>query len=145
MSKDYGPKAFVKAWQKALSNFNETKIFFCHDKSKTTIKYIHGDKLYGVEMYRCQFEIDRWIGHFQYYLDTGTFDPKAYWVVYTSEMDEEDKLKSTYGPTVTGVLMSLEKQLWNVHSPELNRFMRETRNVNRDVGFEQVNRPYNKI
>lgn len=142
MDKSYGPQGFEKAWMKQLKGFNETKIFFFHDKSKTIIKYIDGDKLLGVEMYRCQFEIDQWLNHFQHYLDTGTFDTDAYWFGYNSFEDANGKLQDTNITPITAVPMKLEKKLWSVHSPEMNKFMRDER-ANRDkgMGFRQQGRP----
>ena len=65
MSKSYGAKGFEKAWKKQLEGFNETKLFFSHERLQTVIKYIKGDKLLGVLMYRGQYEIDNWLkkGH----------------------------------------------------------------------------------
>ena len=143
MSKDknYGPLGFEATWKKQLKGFSEVKIFFTHDKSKTTIKYIDGNSLCGVEMYRSQYEIDHWLNHFQHYLDTGTFDTDAYWVTYSSILDENDKIQSTYSTEIHNVAMKLEKKLWSVHSPEFNKFMKDTRNGDQGIGFKRVPRP----
>jgi len=138
MSKSYGPKGFEKAWIKALKGFNETKILFTHTKSDTTIKYIHNNKLLGVEMYRSQYEIDRWIGHFQAYLDTGTFDTDAYWVQYTHDTNNKKQIITNPVP----LPMELRKQIWSVHSKEMSNYLRKERAATKlDIGFEQVARP----
>lgn len=143
MSKDknYGPMAFEKAWIKQLNNFNETKVFLFNDKSKTIVKYIDGDQLLGIEMYRCQFEIDYWLGHFQHYLDTGTFDTNAYWAGYNSFKDADGKLQDKFITPVTAIPMVLEKKLWSVHSPEMNQFMHDERLKDKGMGFKQQGRP----
>jgi len=141
MSKSYGPQAFEKEWTKQLNGFNETKIFFFHDKSKTFVKYINGNKLLGVEMYRSQYEIDHWLGHFQSYLDTGIFDTDAYWVKYKSIKDENGKLHSKNDSVVNAVPMKLKNKVWTVHSPEMDKFMQDERAIDKDLGFKQVPRP----
>jgi len=143
MNKDYGPKAFEKVWVKLLNGFNETKIFFFHDKSKTIIKYIKGDKLFGVEMYRCHFEIEKWLNHFQHYLDTGTFDTNAYWIEYSSVSDDEE-FTSKYSSEVNAIPMVLKNKVWSVHSTEMNKFMKAERAAKGDIGFKQVGRPLNE-
>jgi len=143
MSKNYGPKGFEKAWMKQLNGFNETKIFFKHNHagSQTFVQYIHGDKLLGVLMYRCQFEIDVWLNHFQHYLDTGNFDTDAYWVKYTATADENGKLQSVYSPDTNAVPMKLDRKVWTVHSPEMDQFMKDERAKNKDLGFKRMPRP----
>jgi len=140
MDKNYGPKGFEKAWVKLLNGFNETKIFFTHNKSETVIKYIHNDKLFGIEMYRCQFEIDQWLNHFQNYLDTGIFDTNAYWVEYTS-INKDGEIISTYSTEINTIPMVLKNKIWSVHSPEMNKFMDDERETKGDIGFKQVPRP----
>lgn len=147
MGKNFGPKGFEKAWVKALNGFSETKMFFNHGRSQTTINYIDGDKLLGVEMYRCQFEIDQWLGHFQHYLDTGVFDTNAYWVEYKSVRNEDTTLGTLthkYDTEVHGVPMELRGKLWSVHSSEMNKFMKDERAVKGDIGFKRVSRPEDK-
>ena len=141
MSKNYGPLGFEATWKKKLKGFNETKLFFCHGKQYTTIKYIEGNKLLGVEMYRCQFEIDNWLNHFQHYLDTGTFDTNHYWVKYKSAKDENGDLKSVYESEVHAIPMVLKDQVWSEHSPEMNKFMADERKIDTDLGFNRVPRP----
>ena len=142
LDKDYGPIAFEKAWAKQLKGFNETKIFFKKDGSQTLVQYIDGNKLLGVKMYRCQFEIDNWIGHFQNYLDTGIFDTNFYWEGHNSIKNAEGKLVDTIITPVTAIPMRLKKKLWDVHSPEMNKFMRDERaNKDHGMGFRRVPRP----
>lgn len=140
MNKNYGPKGFEKAWVKLLNNFNETKIFFTHNKSETIIKYIDGDRLFGVNMHRCHFEIEKWLNHFQHYLDTGIFDTNAYWVEYTSENDDGDII-SKYSSEVNAIPMVLKNREWSVHSKEMNKFMDAERKAKGDLGFKQIGRP----
>lgn len=142
MSKSYGPQGFEKAFIKRLTGFNETKIFFFHDKSKTTVKYINKRSLIGIEMYRDDYEMDKWIGHFQNYLDTGTFDTNAYWYGHNSVKDADGKWEDTILSPVVPIPMKLEKKLWSVHSPAHNRYMAEERaNIDKGMGFKQVPRP----
>ena len=141
MDKNYGPKGFEKAWIKLLNGFNETKIFFTHNKPTTIIKYIHNDKLYGVEMYRCQFEIDNWLPHFQHYLDTGTFDTNAYWIEYwTARDDEGHDIGNEYSEEVNSIPMVLEDKIWSVHSEEMDKFIDDERSSKGYIGFKQVPR-----
>ena len=141
MDKSYGPQAFEKAWIKALNGFNETKIFFFHDKSKTLVKYIDGNRLLGVEMYRSTYEIEHWLGHFQHYLDTGTFDTDAYWTGYDSIKGANGKLQDANITPMTAIPMVMKKKLWEVHGPELNKFMKAERLINPSMGFKQQGRP----
>lgn len=141
MSKNYGPKGFEKAWTKALRGFNETKLFFEHGKSQTIIKYIDGDKLLGVEMYRAQYTIDLWLNHFQAYLDTGTFDTNAYWVEYKSKKNPDGTLTHTEISSVNTIPMVLEDKVWSIHSPEMNKFMKDEREAKGDIGFKHVAKP----
>ena len=129
-----GPQEFEKAWIKQLKGFNETKVFFFHDRDKTTVKYIKGNRLLGVEMYRRDYEIEYWLGHFQHYLDTGVFDTNAYWVIYDGAGEED---------TVFPIPMKLKNKLWSVHSPEHNKFMRDERakEGRQGKGFKQKPRP----
>ena len=140
MDKNYGPKGFEKAWAKLLNGFSETKIFFTHDSSKTVVKYIDSDKLVGVEMFRCQFEIDSWLNHFQSYLDTGDFDTNAYWREYTGgTLSGPDT--NNYISEIIAIPMVLDNKLWSVHSPEFNKFMQDERKAKGDMGFKQFPRP----
>lgn len=149
MSKNYGPKGFENAWKKALKGFNETKIFFKKDGAKTLIQYIDGDKLLGVSMYRCQFEMDVWLNHFQHYLDNDVFDTNAYWVTYTSKRENPDdamsKLTSVYGTEIIKVPMILKNKVWSIHSPEMNAVMKKMRKKQGDLGFKHIPRLLNKI
>lgn len=141
MSKNYGPKGFEKAFKKALKGFNETKIFFHKTGSQTIIQYIAEDKLLGIKMYHAQFEIDRWLNHFQDYLDTGKFDTNAYWVKYTTVRDDKGELNSTYEKNVTAIPMMLKDKYWSEHSPEFNTFMKNERIMHGDLGFQVVSKP----
>jgi len=136
-----GPKQFENKWVKQLTGFNETKIFFFHDKSKTTLKYIDGDNLLGVEMYREDYEIAQWLGHFQWHLDTGTFDTDAYWQGYNSVKDADGKIVDSYITPVTAVPMVLKKKLWEVYGPAMNKFMKTERLKDNSMGFRQQARP----
>jgi hypothetical protein len=140
MDKSYGPKGFEKAWIKALKDFNETKIIFKRSGSQTILQYIDGNKLIGVEMYRNQFEIDKWLGHFQHYLDTGKFDTNAYWVEYTS-INKNGEIISTDKLDIYSAPMKLVNKLWNVHSKEFSKFIDSERKLKGDLGFKQVSRP----
>ena len=138
----YGPQGFEKDWIKRLTKFNETKIFFFHDESKTFVKYIDGNKLLGVEMYRGDYEIDNWIGHFQHYLDTGTFDSNFYWEGHNHIKDATGESVDTILTPATAIPMRLKKKLWDVHSPEMNKFMKDERaNKDSGMGFRRVPRP----
>ena len=144
-SKSYGPMGFEATWKKKLKGFNETKLFFSHGKPQTVIKYIDGDKLLGVEMYRSGYEIERWLNHFQHYVDTGTFDTNAYWVTYKSEYsdknDQTSKLITTCSTEVHAIPMVLKNQVWSEHSPEMNKFMNAERKIDKALGFKMVPRP----
>lgn len=142
MSKKYGPKGFDKALEKALVNFNETKLFITHTRYNTVVKYIDGDKLYGIEMYRHSWDIERWLPHFQHYLDTGIFDTNAYWCQYTHEDGKSGERDKIYLTEPVGLPMVLKGKIWSVHSPEMNDYMNSERSATkRDIGFEQVARP----
>jgi len=141
MSKSYGPQGFEKEWIKQLKGFNETKIFFFHNKSKTLVKYINGNKLLGVEMYRSGYEIEHWLGHFQHYLDTGTFDTDAYWCGYNSVKDADGKFQDANTTPIIGIAMVLKKKLWEVHGPAMNKFMKDERLKDPSMGFRRQGRP----
>ena len=139
--KNYGPKGFEKAWTKQLKNFDETKIFFKHTRDNTVLNFISGGQLLGIEMYRCQFEIDRWIGHFQNFLETGVFDTNAYWCEYTTCRAEDGSLKKVLCTEVFAVPMVLKGKIWNEHSKEQDKFMNDQRAAKGDLGFKLVSRP----
>jgi len=142
MKDSYGPQGFEKEWIKQLKGFNETKIFFFHDKSQTTVKYIDGNKLLGVEMYRSGYEIDNWLGHFQHYLDTGTFDTNFYWEGHNTIKNAAGEGVDTILTPATAIPMVLKKKLWSEHSPAMNKFMKDERaNKDNGMGFRRVRRP----
>tara|TARA_R110000851_G_C13102760_1_gene569303 strand:- start:65977 stop:66411 length:435 start_codon:yes stop_codon:yes gene_type:complete len=134
-----GPQAFEKAWRKQLTDFSEVKIFFRHIDSETIVQYIDGDQLIGVRMFRDQYYIDLWLGHFQHYLDTGKWDTKAYWVTYKSAL-KEGNLVANYQSNAKAIQMALKSRLWVVHSPEHNQHMKDVRAEIGDCGFKQIGR-----
>ena len=136
-----GPIKFEKQFTKLLDAFDETKIFFTHDGGSTIVKYIDGSQLLGVKMYRGDYWINRWLGHFNNYLFTGKFDTNAYWKRYTSVRDDDNKIVSTDLPGVTAIPMKLHKKIWIEHSPEHNKFMKAERKEHGDMGFKVVSRP----
>ena len=125
------------------SGFNETKIFVSHIRSETVVKYVDGDKLYGIEMYRHSWDLERWIPHFQHYLDTGTFDTNAYWVEYDTVKGDDGERKTIHLTEPTAIPMVLEDKVWSVYSTEHDEHMRKVRAEKGDAGFEQVARPNN--
>mgnify|MGYP000468584876 FL=1 len=128
-------------WKSKLKGFNETKLFFFHGPSQTTIKYIDGDVLLGVEMYRASYTFEQWFNHFQAYLDTGKFDNHSYWVKYNT-VRIDGKLESTYETYVNKVPMEINKdQNWDIHSKAFTKFMKKERLLHGDLGFKQVGKP----
>ena len=133
-----GPKAFEKKFTKQCGKlFNETKILFFHDGSKTTVKYPYKDKLLGVEMYREDYCLDQWVNYFIEYLETGKFDEHAHWKTYSASSGNFSKY--TYTGETQRIPMVLENKLWSVHSPEFNKHMKTVRSQEgmSGVGFQQ--------
>ena len=139
---DYGPKGFEKEFKKRIKDFNETKIFFNHHKNfggEVYVQYIDGDKLLSINMYRSDFELDRWLNHFQSYLDTGVFDTNAYWEEYQGRHIETNKNKVV--SDVIPMPMELKKQVWDVHTKQFHDFMTSERKAKGDMGFKLVAKP----
>jgi hypothetical protein len=137
-----GPKKFEGEFKKRMQGlFNETKVFFFHDKDTTKVAYIDGNKLKYVELFRSDCDLDLWCNYFAEYLQTGVFDENAYWRVY-SNTKEEDWLSD-----VTPIKMKCVNQIWSAHSPEFNKFIRETRNKPgwNGVGFKQVQKQFERL
>lgn len=138
---NYSKSAFETLWKKKLKGFNETKIFFFHNPSRTELKYIHGDKLISVPMYRSSYEFEQWFQHFQDYLNTGEFDTNAYWIKYTTVRTKDGELNSTYETIVNKVPMEIIKGSWTVSSKVFSKFMKNQRILHGDLGFKQVGKP----
>lgn len=133
-----GPKKFEKEFKKRMNGlFNETKLFFFHDGGKTNIAYIDKNKLKYISVYRDTYYLDLWSNHFIYYLQTGIFDTNTYWRVYSNTKDEY------WLSEITLIPMKCEKQVWTVHSPEMDVFMRNIRSQpdKSGVGFKHHPRP----
>jgi len=135
-----GPTTFEKAFIKAIGKaFDETKVMFWHKGSHTWIKYPHKNKLRGIETYRSQHYIDRWVPYFKEFLKTGVFDENAYWQIY--DTDPEDSTKNIYIGEVRAIKMVLKDKQWSEHSPAMNQWMKAVRIENPNVGFKQRNKP----
>ena len=135
-----GPKAFEKKFKKRLNGlFNETKVFFFHDKDKSKVAYINGNKLRYIDIFRSDYELDYWCNYFLEYLETGVFDDNSYWKVYDHSKGGEQQYLSDTIP----VKMKCEKQIWSAHSPQLNTLMRDVRSEDgkSGVGFERQPKP----
>jgi len=142
INKDYNKAGFEKAFKKAVTNFDETKIFFEH-KSKmylpSKILFIVDGKLNKLSMYKSQFHIEIWKNHFIEFLNTGTFDYNAYWTLYPDNLISKEDVGKIY----KFPLCNENGNKFNVHSKELGNFIDNYRKKYKNCGIKEVCKPLN--
>lgn len=92
--KDYTKPSFEKAFREAVTNFDETKIFFAHKGSRkggeSYIQFVWEGKLRKFKMYRTDYHLALWANHFIDFLNTGEFDYNGYWRLYANSRQDKD-------------------------------------------------------
>lgn len=86
--KNYGKKAFEKAFKKTVPNFNELICHFEHASRSyeaSTIVFVWKNRLWRFKMYRHDYSINKWANHFIEFFETGEFDYNAYWKFYDTK------------------------------------------------------------
>lgn len=90
--KDYRTQgAFWKAFQKAVPNFDETKLWLEKKSRHFFICFVDSGKLKRCKVYKGDYYINLWKQHFIEFLDTGKFDWNGYHIVYgKSDINRND-------------------------------------------------------
>jgi len=140
INKSYNKSGFEKAFKKAVTNFDETKIFFKH-KSKmyepTKILFVLDGKLKELEIYKRQYFIEIYKNYFIEFIETGKFDYNAYWVLYEDDMIAKEDIGKIYK-------FPMCKSKWNdfyEHSEEMSNFLSNYRKKYKNCGIKQVPKP----
>lgn len=130
--------SFEKAFRKAVTNFDETKIWFEHPSksyNQSKVCFVLDGKLRKFPMYKSQFELDHWANHFIDFLNTGNFDYNGYWRIYGDFGEIGEVLK-----------FPLCDQLGNYfyeHSDEMSNYLDDYRKKYGDCGIRLVSKPLN--
>lgn len=137
---------FLKAFKKAIPNFNET---ICHLEFKkyeeVNVKFVLHNKLVCLKMYKDQYWIDLWKNHFIEYFDTKIFDYNAYWKFYNSKRLKNGELED-YFIDDNIYKISLCKIYGNdfyEHSKELNKLFKIREAKNKNLGVKTIPKPIN--
>lgn len=135
VNKDYNSFAsFIKAFKKAIPNFDETKIFF-NKKGKVykgiDVLFVQ-DRLKKRHLYCSDYHINLWKDHFIEFLETGKFDSNCYYKIFVNSKVLEYKSF----PTV-----SLHDTDYHWYSSELEQYMTKLRErYGKDSGLEQISK-----
>jgi hypothetical protein len=142
INKNYNKVGFEKAFKKAVTNFDETKIFFSH-KSKmyepSMIEFVLDGKLKKLPMYKTQYNIEIWKNYFIEFLNTGKFDYNAYWKLYENNSINPEDINKIY----KFPLCNTRGNEFYEHSNEVSEFLSNYRKKYKNCGIKQVPKPLN--
>ncbi len=133
-------KSFEKAFKLAVTNFNETKIWFEHPSrshSESKVCFVLDGKLAKLPMYKAQYYIDIWKNHFIEFLKTGKFDYNGYWMLY----EDKDIAKSDIGKVFKFPLCNDLGNQFYEHSDEQGEWLDKYRKKYPNCGIKQVTKP----
>ena len=137
MTKFMRGATFEKYFKAQVPNFKEFKISFEHKRGhETLIKFPHKGRVCYIRLYRCDWGLNPWIGHFIAFFKTGKFDSHSYWDVYTSDSMTLDKFYKGEYHKVKMILAHDGE--WCVHSVEHSNHMIKYRKEHGDSGFTQI-------
>ena len=130
-------KSFEKAFRTAVTNFDETKIWFEHPSKshhESKVCFVLDGKLKKFKMYKSQYELDIWAKHFIEFIATGKFDYNGYWKVYNGSR--------LIGETLQFPLCNKLGNEFYEHSDEVGEYITKYREeTNKDVGIRLVSKP----
>lgn len=141
-------RSFEKAFKIAVTNFDETKIWFEH-KSKSyqgsNICFVLEGKLKKLFIYRTSHHIDIWKNYFIEFLNTGNFDYNGYWKLYDNHLINSNDIDKIFK---FPLCENLGHQFYP-NSKEMNLFLSAYRINYKGCGIKQVGKPlelnYEKI
>lgn len=131
-------RSFENAFKKAVTNFDEKKIWF--EKTKKygkhlVVCFVFDNQLHRIPMYQSQYEIDEWANHFIDFLNTGIFDMHFYTRIYKDNNNFIGEIqKFAFGKS--------GKNLFYDHTQESFAFLEKYRKtVDKSVGMRKVAKP----
>jgi len=137
---------FLKAFKKAIPNFDET---ICHFEFKkydeVKVKFVLDSKLVCLKIYKDQYYIDLWKTHFIEYFDTKKFDYNGYWKFYGSKK-VKGRLLEDYFIDNNIYKIPLCKKFGSdfyEHSEDLEKLFKIRENENKDLGIKLIPKPIN--
>lgn len=134
---------FIKAFKKAIPNFDET---LCHYEFKkyneVKIKFVLNGKLVCLKTYKDQYYIDLWKNHFIEYFNTGVFDYNGYWKIYNCRKLKDGSLEDFFiDDNVYKIPLCKEfENDFYEHSKELEALYRIK---HKDLGIKLIPKPIN--
>jgi hypothetical protein len=132
-----GTIGFEKAFKKAVTNFDETKIWFVYKNGEVEVCFVWNGKLNKVPMYKEQYAIDIWKNYFIEFLETGEFDYNSYWILY----EDNEIAKEDIGKIYKFRLHKEDGNDFEIHSDEMSNFLDNYRKKYKACGIKQVPKP----
>lgn len=138
--KDYRTQgSFWKAFQKAVPNFDETKLWLEKKSRNLFICFVDGGKLKRCEVHKADYYIDLWKQHFIEFLDTGSFDWSSYHIVYEkSNINPADVGRVWRFPLIT----RFGSDTYAI-TDESMQFLDEYRQRYKNCGMKHIGKPAN--
>ena len=138
MSKDYRTQgAFWKAFQKAVPNFDETKLWLEKKSRDLFICFVDSGRLKRCNVGKSDYYIDLWKQHFIEFIDTGHFDWYSYNIVYDNKNINPDDI----GRVWRFPLINKFGEDTYALTDELFTFLSQYRRKYKDCGMKQVGKP----